>query len=127
LTEVLSKTRKHIILIQDGAKYQTSTYQRLRVVRPRESFPVTISQEPSTTGKVIAGIQKDGVCWCGGTIWQEHTAMRLSVSSWATTDDDDVELSLESMLRVASKHCSSKSSTDPHKRGTRGDIPTNSS
>jgi len=56
---------------------------------------------PETTQKVIEGIQKDGVCWCGGTVWQGQTAMRISVSSWATTDKD-VELSLESMLKVAS-------------------------
>jgi hypothetical protein len=29
--------------------------------------------------------------------------MRISVSSWATTDAD-VELSLEAMLRIAAKH-----------------------
>jgi len=56
--------------------------------------------EPEMTRKVIEGIQQDGVCWCGSTVWQDHTAMRISVSSWATTDDD-VEMSLESMLRIA--------------------------
>ena len=54
------------------------------------------------TNRVIAGIQEDGTCWCGGTIWQGQTAMRISVSSWAT-DDEDVEQSLEAMLRVARK------------------------
>jgi glutamate/tyrosine decarboxylase-like PLP-dependent enzyme len=52
------------------------------------------------TQKVIAGIQSDGTCWCGGTVWQGKTAMRISVSSWATTDAD-IERSLEAMLRVA--------------------------
>ena len=52
------------------------------------------------TRRVIAGIQQDGTCWCGGTIWQGQTAMRISVSSWATTDAD-VERSLEAMIRVA--------------------------
>ena len=52
------------------------------------------------TRRVIAVIQQDGTCWCGGTIWQGHTAMRISVSSWATTDAD-VELCLEAMIRVA--------------------------
>jgi glutamate/tyrosine decarboxylase-like PLP-dependent enzyme len=56
--------------------------------------------EPDTTQRVIAGIQSDGTCWCGGTVWQGHTAMRISVSSWATTDVD-VERSLGAMLRVA--------------------------
>src|SRR6266487_4893245 len=52
------------------------------------------------TRHVIAGIQQDGTCWCGGTTWQGQTAMRISVSSWATTDAD-VERSLEAMIRVA--------------------------
>jgi len=42
----------------------------------------------------------DHACWAGITVWQGHTAMRISVSSWATTDLD-VERSLEAMLRCA--------------------------
>jgi glutamate/tyrosine decarboxylase-like PLP-dependent enzyme len=52
------------------------------------------------TRRVIAGIQRDGTCWCSGTTWQGQTAMRISVSSWATTDAD-VERSLQAMIRVA--------------------------
>jgi len=56
--------------------------------------------DEALTRRVIAAIQQDGTCWCGGTVWQGHTAMRISVSSWATSDDD-VERSLAAMLRVA--------------------------
>jgi glutamate/tyrosine decarboxylase-like PLP-dependent enzyme len=56
--------------------------------------------DAETTNRVIAGIQTDGTCWCGGTVWHGQTAMRISVSSWATTDED-VERSLKAMLRVA--------------------------
>jgi len=59
--------------------------------------------DAETTQRVISELQSDGTCWCGSTIWQGHTAMRISVSSWATTDAD-VERSLEAMLRIASKH-----------------------
>jgi glutamate/tyrosine decarboxylase-like PLP-dependent enzyme len=52
------------------------------------------------TRRTIARIQDGGVCWCGGTEWKGRTAMRISVSSWATTDED-VEVSLEAMLRAA--------------------------
>ena len=55
---------------------------------------------PDDTGRVIAGVQEDGTCWCGGTVWQGRHAMRISVSSWATTEGD-VDKSLEAMLRVA--------------------------
>jgi glutamate/tyrosine decarboxylase-like PLP-dependent enzyme len=56
--------------------------------------------DPETTRRVIAAVQADGTCWVGGTVWQGHTAMRISVSSWATTDDD-VERSLAAIVRVA--------------------------
>ena len=55
---------------------------------------------PEQTRRVIAAIQADGTCWCSGTEWQGHTAMRISVSSWATTDDD-VERSVAAMIRIA--------------------------
>ena len=55
---------------------------------------------PEETRRVIAEIQADGTCWCGGTVWQGHTAMRISVSCWATTDED-VERSAAAMIRIA--------------------------
>jgi glutamate/tyrosine decarboxylase-like PLP-dependent enzyme len=55
---------------------------------------------PEQTRLVIAEIQADGTCWCGGTVWRGHTAMRISVSCWATTDDD-VERSVAAMMRIA--------------------------
>jgi glutamate/tyrosine decarboxylase-like PLP-dependent enzyme len=56
--------------------------------------------DAAKTERVIAALQLDGTCWCGGTVWQGQAAMRISVSSWATTDED-VEKSLEAMIRVA--------------------------
>jgi glutamate/tyrosine decarboxylase-like PLP-dependent enzyme len=52
------------------------------------------------TRAVINALQTEGTCWCGATVWQGHTAMRISVCSWATTDAD-VERSLAAMLHVA--------------------------
>jgi glutamate/tyrosine decarboxylase-like PLP-dependent enzyme len=57
--------------------------------------------DPEVTQEVIRRVQEDGTCWCGGTQWQGRTAMRVSVSSWATTDDD-VSQSIEAILRIAS-------------------------
>ena len=55
------------------------------------------------TDKIISELQKDGTCWVGGTKWNGESAMRISVSSWATTDDD-VERSIEAMIRIAKKY-----------------------
>jgi glutamate/tyrosine decarboxylase-like PLP-dependent enzyme len=59
---------------------------------------------PEVTHEVIRAVQADGTCWCGGTLWHGKSAMRVSVSSWATTHAD-VERSLEVILRIA-RNCS---------------------
>jgi len=40
------------------------------------------------TRRTIDLVQNGGTCWCGGTTWRGRAAMRISVSSWATTEDD---------------------------------------
>ena len=49
---------------------------------------------------VLARIAADGTCWCGPTVWRGRAAMRISVSSWATTDAD-VERSIDAILASA--------------------------
>ncbi len=44
--------------------------------------------DPARTDAVIAAVQQDGTCWCGPTTWQGRRAMRFSVSSWCTTEQD---------------------------------------
>jgi glutamate/tyrosine decarboxylase-like PLP-dependent enzyme len=52
------------------------------------------------TREVVSRIQAEGTCWCGATVWQGNAAMRISVSSWTTTEVD-VEHSLAAILRTA--------------------------
>ena len=52
------------------------------------------------TARTIQAIQDEGTCWCGITVWQGKTAMRISVSSWATTDAD-VDRSVEAIVKAA--------------------------
>ncbi len=52
--------------------------------------------------RVIDEVQRGGELWCGGTVWQGHTAMRISVSSWATTVAD-VERSLAGIRAAVSR------------------------
>jgi glutamate/tyrosine decarboxylase-like PLP-dependent enzyme len=56
--------------------------------------------DEAETRRAIELVQRDGTLWAGGTVWQGHTAMRISVSSWATRDED-VERSLEAITRCA--------------------------
>jgi glutamate/tyrosine decarboxylase-like PLP-dependent enzyme len=56
--------------------------------------------DDDATRRVILAVQRDGTCWCGPTHWRGRDAMRISVSGWSTTEDD-VERSLEAILRCA--------------------------
>jgi glutamate/tyrosine decarboxylase-like PLP-dependent enzyme len=56
--------------------------------------------DAARTRNVIERVQHDGTCWCGPTDWQGHTAMRISVSSWATREQD-VERSVAAILQAA--------------------------
>ena len=58
--------------------------------------------KPEETKKIINELQEDGTCWCGVTEWQGKTAMRISVSSHETTEED-VQKSLDAMIRIAKK------------------------
>ena len=52
------------------------------------------------TQEVIRRVQEEGTCWCGGTVWQGQTAMRISVSSWLTTEED-IDRSADAVIGIA--------------------------
>jgi glutamate/tyrosine decarboxylase-like PLP-dependent enzyme len=54
---------------------------------------------------LVESVQRDGTCWCGPTTWERRPAMRISVSGWATSDDDikkSAEAIIAAMRRVNS-------------------------
>ncbi len=52
--------------------------------------------------KIIEDIQNEGTCWCGSTVWQGRSAMRISVCNWSTTEAD-VDRSLDAILDIAAR------------------------
>jgi glutamate/tyrosine decarboxylase-like PLP-dependent enzyme len=48
----------------------------------------------------VAAVQRDGTCWLGGTTWDDRYVLRVSISNWATTDDD-VDRSADAIARAA--------------------------
>ncbi len=52
------------------------------------------------TREVARLVQADGTCWLGTTSWQGQAAIRISVSNWST-DESDVDASVEAILRCA--------------------------
>jgi glutamate/tyrosine decarboxylase-like PLP-dependent enzyme len=63
---------------------------------------VRFGDDDEKTRRVIADAQKEGTCWMAGTTWHRMAAMRISVSNWATSDDD-IARSAEAILRAARK------------------------
>ena len=49
---------------------------------------VRFGGDDALTREVIARVQRDGTAWLGGTVWQGRAAMRIAVSSHATTEED---------------------------------------
>jgi glutamate/tyrosine decarboxylase-like PLP-dependent enzyme len=51
--------------------------------------------------RVMAGVRADGSAFFSGTTYRGERLMRISVSDWAT-DEDDVDQVVEALLRHAS-------------------------
>jgi len=96
MAEIVERTSSHARRFAAGIK--AGGYQVLNDVVINQ---VLVSfGTPERTLRTIARLQAEGTCWCGSTVWQGHTAMRISVSSWATTKED-VDRSLAAMLKAA--------------------------
>lgn len=93
-------------LIERNCQYAARFAEGLRAAGFEILNEVVLNQvmvsfgDNETTRRVIAAVQQEGTCWAGGTTWRGRAAMRISVSSWATTAAD-VEKSLAAIVRVA--------------------------
>jgi glutamate/tyrosine decarboxylase-like PLP-dependent enzyme len=59
---------------------------------------VRFKDDDAATRETVTRTQQDGTCWLAGTTWHEMAAMRISVSNWATTEED-VERSAAAILK----------------------------
>ena len=59
------------------------------------------------TDSVIKEVQESRVCWVGGSVWEGKRIIRISVCSWATTEDDVVK-SVVSFTKALEKIISKK-------------------
>jgi glutamate/tyrosine decarboxylase-like PLP-dependent enzyme len=98
LANLIERCCRHATTFAEGL--QAAGYQILNDVVLNQVLVKFKTDE--LTERIIKRVQDDGTCWCGGTQWQGHTAMRISVSSWATKDAD-VEKSLDAIIRNAAE------------------------
>jgi glutamate/tyrosine decarboxylase-like PLP-dependent enzyme len=96
LCELIERTCAHAQRFAEG--FRKAGFQVLNDVAINQVV-VSFGRDEATQ-QIIRAIQEEGTCWCGGTVWQGRAAMRVSVSSWATTEDD-VERSLATITRIA--------------------------
>jgi glutamate/tyrosine decarboxylase-like PLP-dependent enzyme len=54
------------------------------------------------TEECVRAIQEEGTCWCSSTRRRGQLAMRISVCSWATTNED-VEISIAAIIRTVER------------------------
>jgi len=99
LRELIERTCLHAQRFADG--FRRAGFAVLNDVVINQVLVSFGSEE--VTHRIIRAIQEDGTCWCGGTLWQGKPAMRVSVSSWATTEAD-VDVSLAAIVRIARGH-----------------------
>jgi aromatic-L-amino-acid decarboxylase len=52
------------------------------------------------TVALVDAVQREGTCWCGPTLWKGRPAMRISVSGWATSEED-IENSAQAIVAAA--------------------------
>lgn len=58
--------------------------------------------DPARTDAIIERVQRQGVCWVGGTTWRGLRLIRVSVSN-STTTAADIDLSADAILAAAAE------------------------
>jgi glutamate/tyrosine decarboxylase-like PLP-dependent enzyme len=61
---------------------------------------VRFGDDDATTDRIIEAVQRSGECWMGSTTWRGQRLMRISVSSWRTTEAD-VDRSVRAIVAAA--------------------------
>jgi threonine aldolase len=60
---------------------------------------VVAADSDEMTERLLQGVQEQRVCWVGGSSWRGRRVIRISVCSWATTEED-VAVSVKSFEKA---------------------------
>ncbi|MBN1775584.1 MAG: aminotransferase class V-fold PLP-dependent enzyme, partial [Clostridiales bacterium] len=75
----------------DHAKYFASRLSEQGFIVPNNVVFNQIlvqCESPEKTRETLSRLQNSGKLWCGGTVWKDLPAIRISVCSWQTTYED---------------------------------------
>jgi len=93
LVEVQVYTASHVKSMPPVSTAQQWTQMKTQL-RQQVLNEVVLNQilvaapDDQLTEDLARRLQDDGLCWCGTTTWKGRRAIRISVSSWATTRED---------------------------------------
>ena len=76
----------HQRAVQIGRELKTEDFQILNDVVFNQVLVACDSDE--ITVQTLQHIQESGECWAGGASWDGKAVIRVSICSWATTEDD---------------------------------------
>jgi glutamate/tyrosine decarboxylase-like PLP-dependent enzyme len=83
---------------QMAAKLRSAGLEVLNEIALNQVLVRAASDEQ--TAALVDAVQREGTCWCGPTLWKGRPAMRISVSGWATSEED-IENSAQAIVAAA--------------------------
>jgi glutamate/tyrosine decarboxylase-like PLP-dependent enzyme len=86
IADLIDRTCAHAEAFADGLRRHG--YTVLNDVTLNQVVAAPPGNDPDAAGRIAARVQQSGECWFGPTVWRGHPAIRISVSSHATTSDD---------------------------------------
>jgi threonine aldolase len=76
----------HQRAVQIGQELKAENFQILNDIVLNQVLVACDSDQ--ITDLTMRYIQESGDCWVGGASWNGKTVIRISICSWATTEDD---------------------------------------
>ena len=97
IAELVDRLHENTVVF--GEKLEILGFTRLNTIVFNQLLVSYVNDE--MTDEILEEIQKDGVCWCGGTKWKGKSAIRISVCNWSTSEYD-IDVSVASFKKAAS-------------------------
>ena len=76
----------HCRAVQIAQELQASGFQILNEVVFNQV--IVFCEDDKTTELIMKHVQNSGECWAGGAVWNGKKVIRISICSWATTEED---------------------------------------
>jgi glutamate/tyrosine decarboxylase-like PLP-dependent enzyme len=86
VAELIERTCGHARAFADGLR--ALGYTVLNDVTLNQVVATPPGNDPDVPGRIATRVQQSGECWFGPTVWRGRPAIRISVSSHATTRED---------------------------------------